>query len=333
MKAIGLVSYGDPMDAVAMLELPDAGSPGPGEVLVDLIAAPVHPAHVLQARGFYGVRPELPAVIGEEGVGTVAAVGRGVDDLTPGDVVAIVPLEGGLWAEQVLRSRDAVVPLPADTDPLQAAMIGTNPITAIAMLDDIVALEPGDWIIQNGANSAVGHWVIAAARRRGLHCVNVVRREDAVATVTAAGGDHVLVDGADLRKRVPSETGGALVRLGLDVVGGDASHRLVGSVADGGVVVAYGGISGEPMQIAPPHVIFRNVTVRGFWLVTWLRSASAERVAAVYAEAVELLEAGVRVPIGATYSIDEYRQAVARVAAGEPGKTLLTFAPFGPEQR
>ena len=127
-------------------------------------------------------------------------------------------------------------------------MLSTNPITAIGMLDDVVPLQPGDWVIQNGANSAVGHWVVAAARRRGLNLVNVVRRQEALATVKAAGGEHVIVENGDFGRQVRAATDGAPIRLGLDVVGGQSSHRLLSSVADGAVLVAYGGISGQPMQ-------------------------------------------------------------------------------------
>ena len=75
---------------------------------------------------------------GEEGVGTVVAVGAGVTDLPAGQLVAIVPgTTGGLWAEHLTRRRADVVPLPAGVDPLQAAMLSTNPITAIGMLDDV----------------------------------------------------------------------------------------------------------------------------------------------------------------------------------------------------
>jgi trans-2-enoyl-CoA reductase len=327
MKVVRLVSYGDPGEAFAIADVPEPDSPGPGEVLVATVAAPVHPAHLLQARGYYGLRPELPAVPGEEGVGTVVAVGAGVTDLPAGQLVAIVPgTTGGLWAEHLTRRRADVVPLPAGVDPLQAAMLSTNPITAIGMLDDVVPLQPGDWVIQNGANSAVGHWVVAAARRRGLNLVNVVRRQEALATVKAAGGEHVIVENGDFGRQVRAATDGAPIRLGLDLVGGQSSHRLLSSVADGAVLVAYGGISGQPMQVAPTHVIFRTLTVRGFWLVSWMKAASPERLAAVYAEAVEHLAAGVRVPIGATFPLDEFDAAVARVAAGEPGKTLLTVA-------
>jgi hypothetical protein len=80
------------------------------------------------------------------------------------------------------------------------------------------------------------------------------------------------------------------------------------------------------MQVAPPHVIFRCLTVRGFWLVSWMNAASPDRLAAVHAETIEHLTEGVRVPIGATFPLEEFDAAVARVASGEPGKTLLTVA-------
>lgn len=87
------------------------------------------------------------------------------------------------------------------------------------LLSQFVDLQPGDWVIQNAANSGVGGYLIQLAKLRGFKTC-VVRRESAVAGVKTEGGDVVLVDGPDLHKRVREATGGAKLMLGIDAIGG-----------------------------------------------------------------------------------------------------------------
>ena len=134
----------------------------------------------------------------------------------------------------MLADARRLVALPAGADPLQLSMLTVNPATAALLLSEFVALQPGDWVVQNAANSAVGGYLVQLARARGLRTVNVVRRDGAVAAVQAAGGDVVLVDGDDLHRRVKAAieaAGGNLPRLAIDAVGGlglgaDPSQRL-----------------------------------------------------------------------------------------------------------
>ncbi len=105
-------------------------------------------------------------------------------------------------------------------------MMTINPPTAALLLSEFVTLRPGDWVIQNAANSAVGLYLVHLARIRGYRTVNVVRRPDAAAAVRDTGGDVVLVDGEDLATRVVEATDGAAIHLGIDAVGGPASGRL-----------------------------------------------------------------------------------------------------------
>lgn len=117
-------------------------------------------------------------------------------------------------------------PLPDQADPLQLSMMTINPPTAALLSSEFVTLRPGDWVIQNAANSAVGLYLVQLARIRGYRTVNVVRRPDAAAAVRDTGGDVVLVDGEDLATRVVEATDGAAIHLGIDAVGGPASGRL-----------------------------------------------------------------------------------------------------------
>ena len=124
--------------------------------------------------------------------------------------------------------------------------------------------------------------------------INVVRRESAVAAVEAEGGDLVLVDGPDLAKRVRAATDGAQVRLGIDAVGGASTDHIAATLANGGVLVNYGMMSGEACQVSPASFVFRDVTLRGFWLAKWFQQASPAQQMKVFGELVQLIASGKR---------------------------------------
>src|SRR5260370_642175 len=237
MKKIEITAYGAPEEVARCVDVPDVGAPGPGEIVFDVLAFPINPADVSFCRGSYRLRPPLPATPGAECVGRVAAVGAGVTDVQPGDLVLNMQRENWVQRRRI-RGEDAI-PLPPGLDPAQAAMLRINPATALLLLEDHVTLRPGDWVIQDVANSAVGRHLIALAKQRGVRTVNVVRRDDVAAELTALGADVVLVDGPDLAAHAHDAVGGAPIRLGIDAVSGPACKRISDSVADGGGVVTY----------------------------------------------------------------------------------------------
>src|SRR5258708_38136495 len=105
-------------------------------------------------------------------------------------------------------------------------MLRINPATAQLLLEDHVSVAPGDWVIQNVANSAVGRHLIVLAKGRGLRTVNVVRRDDVADELRELGANVVLTDGPDLAERVHAAVGGAAIRLGIDAVSGGATKRI-----------------------------------------------------------------------------------------------------------
>jgi trans-2-enoyl-CoA reductase len=295
-----------------------------GQALIKVLAAPINPSDVLTLTGGYGILPPLPAVGGNEGVGVVAELGPGVTSPPVGQTV-LLPVGGGTWATHLVADAKKLMPLPNEVDPLQLAMMTVNPPTAYLMLREFVELAPGDWVIQNVANSGVGEYLIQLAKIRGLKTVNVVRRESAVPAVKAMGGDVVLVDGDDLSKRVASATGGAKIRLGIDAVGGRATDHLAGCLTEGGVLVNYGMMSGEPCVVSPASFVFRDVTLRGFWLAMWFRKATPAQQMAVFGELAKLIATGkLKARVQATYDISAIKDAVAAAATGErDGKILI----------
>jgi NADPH:quinone reductase-like Zn-dependent oxidoreductase len=296
----------------------------PGQALVAVLAAPINPSDVLMLTGAYGQLPPLPAVGGSEGVGRVVEQGPQTTGPAVGQTV-LLPAGSGTWATHLVVPAAHLVPLPNDADPQQLAMLTVNPPTASLLLSDFVELQPGDWVIQNGANSGVGSYVVQLAKLRGLKTVNVVRREAAVEGVRAQGGDVVLVDGDDLAERVKAATGGAPVKLGIDAVGGKATLRLAAALAEGATLVNYGALSGQACEVSPRELVFRDITLKGFWLARWFRSTPMAQQRALLGELAGLIAAGkLGTPIQATYDVPQIKEAVAAAAAGErQGKILI----------
>ncbi|HUC11242.1 MAG TPA: zinc-dependent alcohol dehydrogenase family protein [Stellaceae bacterium] len=327
MKKIEITDYGTPEAVAHCIDAPDVGTPGPGEIVFDVLAFPINPADILFCRGNYRLRPQLPATPGAECVGRVTAVGAGVHDIRPGDLVANMQRENWVQRRRI-AARDAL-PLSAGLDLKQAAMLRINPATALLLLEDHVALKPGDWVIQNVANSAVGRHLIVLANEKGVRTVNVVRRGDVADELTALGADVVMTDGSDLAERARQATGGAPIRLGIDAVSGEACKRIADSLTDGGVVVTYGSMSGADPVISRA-ALGRGVSLKSFTLGDGLAKRTTEAVRAIYTDLAGKLRQGVlRAPVDATYPIDEIKAALAHAQrGGRHGKVLVL--PNGP---
>jgi NADPH:quinone reductase-like Zn-dependent oxidoreductase len=327
MKQVRLERYGAPAEAVRCVDVPDVGPPAAGEVVFDVLAFPINPADLSMCRGTYRLRPALPAGIGAECVGRVTAVGAGVTHVKPGD--RVINLQRENWTQRRRVKGDDVIPVPAGLDGLQAAMLRINPPTARLLLGDLVALRPGDWVIQNVANSAVGRFVIRLARARGVRTVNVVRRAALFADLTALGADVCAVDGPDLADVVKARTGGASIRLGLDAVSGRATARISACVGEGGVVCNYGSMSGEDPVMPRARLVGDGQTLVGFILGRALATRSLAEIRAIYAELGEQVQQGLlTAPVERIYPIEDIQAAVAHAERGERGGKILV-APNG----
>ena len=316
-----------PQDVICAVEFTSPALTA-GQARVAVLAAPINPSDLLMLTGEYGLLPPLPAVGGSEGVGRVVEVGPGVAgggvNISVGQTV-LLPAGSGTWTTHLVADARRLVPIPDGADPQQLAMLTVNPATASLLLTEFVTLAPGDWVIQNVANSAVGGYLVQLAKLRGFKTVNIVRRESAVALVRADGGDVVLVDGDDLPARVKAATGGAAIRLGIDAVGGFATDRVARCLSEGATLVNYGMLGGEACQVTPASFIFNDLTLRGFWLAKWFPKASREAQRALYGELTQLIAMGkLSARIGATYPVGQIKEAVAAAAAGgRNGKILI----------
>jgi NADPH:quinone reductase-like Zn-dependent oxidoreductase len=321
MRAVQLTAYGDPLEGLKYVDIPEPNAPGPNQVLIGVEFSPLNQNDLLLAQGIYGTRPALPTVIGNEGVGRVLAVGAGVKNVKAGDRV-LAPLSSFTWRERMVISAKGLFALPADADPRQLAMLAINPPTASLLLSEFVDLKQGEWVVQNSANSAVGRWVIAFAKKRGLNTANIVRRPELVPELKAIGADVVVVDSPDVSKEIKTAVGQAELRLALDGVSGPATGVLASTLSPNGTLVAYAAMSLAPISISPLAVIFKPLTIRGFWLG---HPESTAKSASTLAQAAEMIASGrVQIPVAATYPLSSIKQAVAHAQRG--GKILLDVA-------
>ncbi len=322
VRAIIIREHGDPV-TVAKLETLDLPSPAAGEVRVRVNFAPINPADINVLEGKYPIRPELPGTPGVEGAGIVEECGADVSGLGAGDAV-LLPQGFGTWREAGNARVEDLVKIGSDVPPEQAAMLRINPATALVMLREFVTLQPGEWIVQNAANSAVGRCVIRLARHFGWRTVNVVRRAELVDELKASGADIVLVEGGEIPAEIKSATGGAPIRLALNAVGGDSATRIAGALAPGGTIATYGAMARQPLKIPNGQLIFQDIAWRGFWISRWFQRVGESAAAALLTELASLASQGViATPIEAVYPLEKIADALAHAQRPQRGGKIL----------
>jgi trans-2-enoyl-CoA reductase len=214
--------------------------------------------------------------------------------------------------------------VPDDIAPEQAAMLKINPITAWRFLHDFVALQPGEWVIQNAANSAVGRAVIAICRELGFRTLNVVRRAELIDELRAAGGDVVLLDNDDLREAAATATERAPIRLALNQVGGESALRLAKIVAPEATIVTIGAMSLQPLRVPNGLLIFKNLHFTGFWVNKWYEHATPAARAETFAKIFALARRGrLETKIERAYSLGDFAEAVGRAGAGQRAGKII----------
>ena len=319
--AARLHQFGKPADSLTVEEI-ERPAPGPEEVVLEMLAAPINPADLNVIEGTYGDLPELPATIGNEGVGRIAAVGSGVTELRAGQLV--LPMTFGTWCKQMIAPARNVIPLPDGLDVFQAAMLTVNPATAWRLLHDFVKLEPGDWIVQNAANSGVGRGVIQLARALGWKTLSVVRRPELVDELKTAGGTVVVTEDCDLRKELKSLCGGEKPRLALNAVGGPSALNIANALAPGGTMVTFGAMSKLPLKIPNGLLIFKGLKFEGFWLNRWRKNVPRATLLETYSALADHLKGGTLfTPVHQKFPLSRVVEAVNAAGTEQRGGKVL----------
>jgi|APGre2960657444_1045066.scaffolds.fasta_scaffold00644_10 NADPH:quinone reductase-like Zn-dependent oxidoreductase len=192
------------------------------------------------------------------------------------------------------------------------------------MLQEL-AVPSGAFILQSAAGSTLGRMLITVAKHRGIKTINLVRRAEQIPELLAAGADHVICTSEDVGARVQEITGGKGAWGAVDAVGGELTAVITGALRPGGTVLVYGAMSGMVFTGSIVDVLFRGVSIKGFWLTPYLESLSADAKKAVFSEIVTMFAEGLLVPFsGQKFQLSDVKKAVAH--AQEPargGKALL----------
>ncbi|PTW62376.1 NADPH:quinone reductase-like Zn-dependent oxidoreductase [Breoghania corrubedonensis] len=315
-------TFGDPSKVLKMEERP-LPEPGPGEIRIRTGLAAIHNHDLLTVAGTYGYKPPLPAIGGSEAMGVVDALGEGVSEFQVGQRVAASGR--GTWAQFYIAKAAGAVPLPNAIADETAAQLIAMPMSAMFLLDFVNA-HPGSWLVQNAATGAVAKVLAKVAQKRGVNVVNLVRRDEAVAELEALGiKNAVSTAGENWKAQVADITGGAPIHAAIDGVGGPGAADLCAICGPGATIVSFGLMSGKPMEIPPAQLIFRDITVKGFWLAKLLPEAPKEKVAALMGELIGLIASGdVTLQVDGIYDLADIAKAAEAAGKGKrEGKVLV----------
>jgi NADPH:quinone reductase-like Zn-dependent oxidoreductase len=285
MKAIVHLHHGEPNDVLSYDDVPAPASPGPNEVLVRVIKRMVHPIDGLLIRGIVPAPiPPEGSIPGGDGVGVVEQVGSDVDSaigIAPGVRVILFHVHG-TWAERVVAPVNSVIPIPDDVNDTTACQIGINGITAIMLMRAALVADSHAGIkspiLVTAAGSSVGRNVIAIVQLRGAKAVAVVRSESGAAILrqSLAGVPVVSTEHEAWPAAVTEACGGAPT-VAIDPIGGEMAPKLLSLLADGGTLLAYGGLDPRPSGISTIAMAVHHQTLTGVTAPTWLTSTSPDQ--------------------------------------------------------
>jgi len=324
MRAVVADGAGGP-EVLSIGELPDP-EPGPGEVVLDVVAAGLNRADLLQRQGFYPPPPGASDILGMECSGTVAAVGAGVTGWQVGDEGCAL-LSAGAYATKVALPAGQLMPVPDGVDLVTAAALPEVACTVWSNVFMVAGLRPDETLLVHGGAGGIGTFAIQLASAYGARVLTTAGTEEKRALVRELGAE-VAIDyrEEDFVEVVKDATGGAGVDVILDNMGAAYLQRNVTALADKGRLVIIGMQGGTKAEL-DINALLRK---RGAIIATALRSRSAEEKAAICASVVEhvwplVAEGRVRAVVGAALPLDKAAEAHALMESGEhSGKILLT---------
>ncbi|ODM94007.1 Trans-2-enoyl-CoA reductase, mitochondrial [Orchesella cincta] len=294
-----------------------------------MLASPVNPADINTIQGTYAIKPkQLPAVPGNEGVGVVVHSDPASTGLKLGDWVIPATPAMGTWQAYLLGAKSDFIKIPSNIPLASAATISVNPCTAYRLLNDFESLKPGDCVIQNGGNSAVGQAVIQLCREFGLKCVSLVRPRDDFKALKArliglGNSDTTVITDDELR----SSMKGLRAQLGLNCVGGKSATEILRVLEPSRTMVTYGGMSRQPVIIPTSHLIFNDIKIKGFWMTRWNGENSIESRSKMLNEIASLMSTTKFLPPEHKFvPLAKYREALENTMKGYTGvKYILSF--------
>jgi len=333
MRVIRFEQFGEPAEVLRVCEVEDP-IVKEGEVLVRMQASPVNPSDLLNIRGGYSTRPDLPATPGFEGVGIVESSGGGVRGaLLKGKRVIVLNRQTGNWAEKVAVSNKFVIPVSSKLTLDESATFFVNPATAYILVKQLLRIPKNQWLLQTAAASAVGKMVIRLGNYYGFQTLNVVRRHEQAAQLKEIGAKHVIVYNPEhdneriLVEQIRKTLGHASLQFAIDPVGGQTASSIVKVLGERARLILYGSLENAPLEFPSRELIRNGACIEGFWLARQMETLSLAAKIKLVMILTKLIRNGVlSTEIAARFPLDQITQAVTEAErAGKSGKVLLSM--------
>mmetsp|Transcript_20743 Transcript_20743/g.26815 ORF Transcript_20743/g.26815 Transcript_20743/m.26815 type:complete len:379 (+) Transcript_20743:98-1234(+) len=298
MWAASLSGFGEPADVLSFSDDFPKPFPVEDEVLVKLDARPIHPSDLLFIRGLYAPhKNQFPQVPGAEGTGVIEAVGDKVTEFKVGDRVTFwhsYETEHGTWAEYSVVPSRYLISVPEGLSPGHASQLILNPLTMIGIMEQFGDVKPGEWVLQNAANSACGKFLIQYLKNKGVKTINVVRHSESVEGLKALGADEVIaLDAEEMKARVMEITEGEGVKYAIDCVWAQgAGPEMVDTLAPMGKMISFGVLGGFEETFSVIPLLFGMRSVQGFFVTPWAQNLSQAEIQELLAEVATWLKDG-----------------------------------------
>lgn len=317
-------SFGTPQEVVKVEDI-GVQSPKDGQILVKLLRAPINPSDLGMIGGSYGNLKKLPAVAGREGVGEIVEAGKGAG-LKIGQRVRL-SAEAGCWQQYQCIDAASAMPVPNNLDLDMEAMAFINPPTALCVLEEFTALKEGDWIIQNGAGSALGYFMIQLCKARGVKTVNMLRNAEAKRAELEKIGADIIVDEKEFdAKKIKELTQGKLM-LGLNQIGGESVSNMIKAMGNSATIATVGAMTSDAVRFPTRFLIFNDLRLRGFWWDKFQKTRPKEEVENIFKKIFALIENGsLKAPVDSRFKMENAVGALKRASENSrAGKVMIEF--------
>lgn len=262
------------------------------------------------------MKPEFPAVPGNECVAEVLEKGPTVKCLEVGDLVVPFATGIGTWRSHAIYKENEVMKVPNALPLPEAASLTVNPCTAYRMLKDFVCLKEGDTIIQNGANSACGQNVFQICKALKINSVGIIRDrpnvDNLVCYLKSLGATEVLTEEQCRSTKLFKTNQLSRPKLALNCVGGKNALEMSKHLDHDGIMVTYGGMSREPVIVPTSSLIFKDMQFRGFWMTRWReQKGKSPEAKEMFDELVKMIQSGqLKAPNHELVPFENYQSAM-----------------------
>jgi NADPH:quinone reductase len=302
--------------------------PGKGEVLIQMIAAPVNPSDLAKIRETTAAEA-VDFIPGIEGCGKVVAAGKGIlPALFMGRRVACSSKlrHSGTWAEYMVTAAGNCFPVSNKIPDVQASMTIVNPMTALAFLD-IAKSGNHKAVVLSAAASALGGMITPLFTQSQIKTLNLVRNEAGVAELMKRGcKDFLNTSADDFHVRFMEWCLDNKPSLMFDATGGELVNDILDHLPANSTIVLYGNLSQQKIEFLPTQLLRDNKKMTGFFLGHWIAEKGLLKTIRTLLRVNRLLKGGMKTKVQATMPLEEIRKAVELYEHNMgKGKVILTM--------